>query len=147
VDTMILAEEARVGDPIAPAGRQALRTREERALALYRRRGGAIREIGPSLYSCPSQDGKRRYEVHYPVEEGELEHCSCRDHKFRGRACIHIYAVAISAAKNQRHHPTNHFQPTPVSLRRTHIKPLSKERRAQMRAALDRLEASPGLVL
>jgi hypothetical protein len=81
-------------------------TREQRALALFRKYGERIEQAGESLYYCPSQDGERFYRVVYPVGEGEGERCQCGDWTYRGQfadaPCVHILAVALSHAKSRR---------------------------------------------
>ncbi len=72
-------------------------TRTERAIELYRARGGEIERIGEDLYLVPSQDGERLY----PVLYGEREECLCPDHQFRGVTCVHLYAAGIYCAKHR----------------------------------------------
>src|SRR5829696_5081052 len=73
--------------------------REDKALELYARVGRFIREMEPGLFSVPSQDGCRTYEVHYGVE---LESCSCPDNQFRNATCVHLLAVGIHHATRRR---------------------------------------------
>ena len=98
----IIAQETRNGDPLADAGRRSLETREERALALFEAYGDQIEQFGPELYWCPSQDGEREYQVRYG---GQEESCTCPDFEYRGsitgRACVHLLAIGIKAAKSR----------------------------------------------
>jgi hypothetical protein len=98
---VIIERGVRSGDGIDYAGRQSLRTREQRALRLYHMRGADITQMGADFYLCPSWDGTKEYLVNYPVDEGETESCECADHTFRGSTCMHILAVAIRHAKKR----------------------------------------------
>jgi hypothetical protein len=91
----------RAGDPFAYAGKQEFRTREERAIRLYELRGSRIEQAGEGIYWVPSWDGEREYVVHYPVDEGEAESCTCADHQYRGVNCMHILCAAIYVARKR----------------------------------------------
>ena len=93
--------QTRAGDPIAHAGTQVLRTREQRALRLFEMRGHEIEQAGEAVYWVPSWAGERTYTVRYPVDEGEQESCECADHVFRGVNCIHILCCAIRVSKKR----------------------------------------------
>lgn len=89
-------DEARIAQPAHEPT-----TREGRALALFRERGDEIMHLYGSTYRVPSQDGERVYGVEY----GAVEYCSCRDHRYRGETCIHLYALGIAMAKGRLRHP------------------------------------------
>lgn len=78
--------------------RTAPKTRELRALELYRTRGHGIRKVSPGedLYLVPSCTGRGSYTVDYGDET-----CNCPDFRHRGENCKHIYAVGISLAKRR----------------------------------------------
>lgn len=108
MDTTIVKEvRSFAGDGIAHAGRQALRTREGRALRLYEMRGSEIQQVGEGVYWVPSWDGEREHVVRYPVGENETETCSCPDHAYRGAQCMHILCAAIYAAKKRQQRRRN----------------------------------------
>ena len=58
-------------------------TRKDRAVALYAGLGRFIEETSPGIFSVPSQDGRRTYEIHYGGDASN-ESCSCLDHQIRG---------------------------------------------------------------
>ena len=70
-------------------------TREARGLALYRERGDEITRVYPSIYLVPSCSGR----VFYTVHLAPRERCDCPDFERRQRACKHIVAATIKAAK------------------------------------------------
>jgi hypothetical protein len=102
VDVATVHKETRAGDPIAYAASRALKTREQRAIALYEGFGDRIEQYGETLFYCPSQDGSRSYRVDYG---GDVERCSCDDFRYRtgpsGGTCVHLYTMAIAGAKKR----------------------------------------------
>ena len=78
-------------------------TRKDRAVALYAGLGRFIEETSPGIFSVPSQDGRKTYEVRY---RGDATHesCSCPDYQIRGVSCVHLLAVAIHHAARQSPH-------------------------------------------
>jgi hypothetical protein len=68
--TQTIAQETRAGDGFFAAGRERLRTREERALALHREHGREIEQVAKNLFWVPSQDAQREHLVRYPVGPG-----------------------------------------------------------------------------
>ena len=93
-----VAEASRDGDDISSAAIRALHSREERALRLFCACGDQIRQVGPNIYECPSQDGERVYTVVYGSED---ESCQCLDHLYRDHACVHMLAAAVKHAKRR----------------------------------------------
>jgi hypothetical protein len=95
VDTTIV-KETRSGDGIAHAGRRALETREQRALAFYRERGGEVTRMGDSLYRVPSFS---QANVEYLVDY-EDETCTCPAGTCRPSIpCQHVLLVGVLRAK------------------------------------------------
>ena len=84
-------------------------TRKDRAVALYAGLGRFIEETSPGIFSVPSQDGRRTYEVHYGGDASN-ESCSCLDHQIRGVSCVHLLAVGIhhAACQRRRRPPRSH---------------------------------------
>ena len=73
-------------------------TRTERALELYRIRGGEIERIAEDLFRVPSCTGAGFYTVRY----GDVEACDCPDFEYGGgRSCKHLLAVGIAHAKKR----------------------------------------------
>ncbi len=68
--------------------------RELRALALVQARGREIERTAPWTYLVPSMSGGEPHAVNYKAER-----CDCRDMKYRGVLCAHVYAVGIARAK------------------------------------------------
>jgi hypothetical protein len=98
VAEVIIERTSRSGDGIAYAGYVSARTREQRALRLFERRGHQIEQAGENLFYCPSWDGTTEHVVRYG---GEEESCDCPDHIYRGSTCMHLLAVAIRSAKRR----------------------------------------------
>ena len=99
---VIIERSTRAGDGIAYAGRQALRTREERALRLYEKFGHEIEQLSADTFLVPSQDGSTAYRVRYPVGEGEQEWCSCPSFSHRPSVpCKHILCALIRVSKRR----------------------------------------------
>ncbi len=74
-----------------------IKGRALRGLALYRARGEEIVTKPFGGYSVPSASREARsYRV--CVLSGR---CGCEDHRRTGRACLHIYAATIAAAKGR----------------------------------------------
>jgi hypothetical protein len=97
VDTTIV-KEVRTGDPIATAGQQALRTREERALVFYRERGGEVTRMSDSVYRVPSFS---RADVEYVVDY-DAETCTCPPGTYRpSTPCQHVLLVGVINAKRR----------------------------------------------
>jgi hypothetical protein len=123
-------------------------SREVRAFALVEERGHLIRTLGGDRYEVPSCTTEgRRYLVHYG---GAHEGCSCPD---RVKPCKHLLSVGIQHAARRSGVQVRSIgiagdpfasaakrRPCKVS-RHPMIRPLSSEKRAQMRAGLDRLIA------
>jgi hypothetical protein len=87
MDTTILRDSAPKGS---------VKSRAERALALFEERGSLVRSVAADTFEVPScgMIGKR-YVVRYG---GGLESCTCKDFEFNGGSCKHLICVGIAHA-------------------------------------------------
>jgi SWIM zinc finger len=93
------------------------RTRELRALALYRGHDADIVLVDKDVWSVPSGSRAGLYhEVTYPAAAPEGKTCSCEHYRYNGGPCVHILQAAIKAAKRRRAARTI----APVLLARVH---------------------------
>src|SRR3712207_2549335 len=86
------------GDPFAFAGRNSVSTREQRALAFWRERGGEVTRMADAIYRVPSfsQDG-----VEYIVDY-EAETCTCPSASYHPSIpCQHQLLVDVINAKRR----------------------------------------------
>lgn len=71
-------------------------TRELRGIALAAKYAEEITRLVPFVWSVPSASGERPYVVSLKSES-----CTCPDHARTMKACKHVYAATIRAAKGK----------------------------------------------
>lgn len=72
-------------------------TREMRGIALAAKHAEDITRLVPFVWSVPSASGSRPYAVN--LKSGR---CDCPDHGRTGKACKHLFAAMIRAAKRTK---------------------------------------------